>query len=457
MSRWGVWLAVALVSLPSNQASAAGLPAGRSGMGTFVASADSPHLLLSRRQGDGPKSWRRVAPRARVRVAENLLSLPGGASRVRLDSGVELILRGLVPHFGRTPEMKLLVESAVTLHQPSKGRDADLTYLRGRIYLSNHKRKGAAQVRLHFEGQTWDLVLEAPGAEVAIDLLKSYTRDIDFKAGEGPRADLYLAVLNGKVKLQPKAVVAPLSLEAPPGPTFLMWNNKGPGLEGPFSLPRVPPVWDKNPPTPTDPDLAKENQRMTQALFDLGSRLVGKPVEAAVWEGHKGDRESRQLGIYALGAIDSVPKLLDVLGDANPAHAVDRYAAIFTLRRWLGRGAEQGKRLYDPTTETGLLLESRRYNGKEARILLDLLHDFPEVERSSRKTFELLARNLCHRKVGIAQLSFWQLQRLAKDVELPPFNAAAPLGEREKTATKVTDLVRAGKLPPPAPKPDPSP
>ncbi len=110
------------------------------------------------------------------------------------------------------------------------------------------------------------------------------------------------------------------------------------------------------------------------------------------------------LAIYCLGALDEVKKLIGILGDQDPTHAPDRDTAIFTLRRWLGRDARQGLKLYDEKNKSGLLLSDPGYKSREAEAIYVMLHDFNEEDRFKPETYELLASYLLSDKVAIAEL-----------------------------------------------------
>ena len=89
------------------------------------------------------------------------------------------------------------MESAVHLHQPEAGFDADLTLDRGRIYLSNHQTKGAVKVRLRFAGEVWDLTLLDPDTEVGVDLIQAYLGDVNY-LDEAPFRSVDLFVFSGR-------------------------------------------------------------------------------------------------------------------------------------------------------------------------------------------------------------------------------------------------------------------
>jgi hypothetical protein len=403
--------------------------------------------ILVRREAPAGKTFEWVKPGSKVFTADALISLPGSRSELHLDSGVHLVLRGMLLEFSRHVETDYLMESAVVLHK-DPDFDLDLTLNRGRIYLSNHKETGAARVRLRFgpaaEREVWDLTLSEPGSEVGVDFSKHYTRDIKYLEGEEPHMKLVLQVLNGKAGLKVGARHYP-RLTAPPGLGFFSWDNKSTRVEGPLVVEQKVDVWLEEPPKEAP---ARE---MQAAVKELSGRMdVNKSPVSVVEEALGSERfADRALAIYCLGALDQVQRLLGVLGNEDPSAERDRDKAIFTLRRWIGRNAQQGKVLYDRQKKTGLLTE--KYRPKEAEIIVALLHDFDDTARRSPETYELLGQYLLSDKVAIAELAYWHLHRMTPGVKLPPFNAAAPREMRQPVADAVANLVKDGKLPPPAP------
>jgi hypothetical protein len=407
-----------------------------------------PSILVSRKTGDEP--WRRLKPGARVSAGDKLVSLPGYVSEVRLDSGVYLLLRGHVQEFSLFPDMSYLQESTVVLHK-SKDTDADLTLQCGRLYISNHKDKGVAVVHLRFEKEAWTLTLQS-GAEMVLDLLKRYRGDVDYLKGEPPVATLHLLVLRGKAGLSAGQQHFP-DLSAPPGPAYFQWSNKRAGLRGPIKQESVPIFFSLV--LPIDPNKNPDAEKMDVALKQLSQHMLVEKAPSVVLEEvlQKGtDLMQHRLAIYCLGALDEISALLDVLGDTDITHARERETAIFTLRRWLGRDARNGLKLFDPKTKTGILKEQKRYTPSEAERIFALLHDFSEEEIFAVETYDKLARDLVSPRVAIAELARWHLYRLAKiqGVSIPSldkFNAAAPRDVRQVAYTEVKDKIDKGELP----------
>jgi hypothetical protein len=412
-----------------------------------------PSILVQRKQ-DG---WHRLASPMRVSTTEPLVSLPGYVSEVNLDSGVHLLLRGHVREFSLFPDMNYLQESSVVLHKSGKGVDADLTLHCGRLYLSNHKKNGPAVVRLRFAKEVWDLTLKDEGAEVVVDLLKRYNADVDYTKGEDPATTLHLFILKGAAGLAAGYQHFP-SLSAPPGQAYFLWNNKGrnAGLSGPHKQDQVPIFFRAV--LPVDPKINPDAEKMDLALKSLsGKMLADKDPTVALEEvlqtiKDQNDSVRHRLAIYCLGALDAVNELLDVLGNEDLIRALDRDTAIFTLRRWLARDAENGKKLFDPKTNKGILREQKMYTAREAERIFALLHDPDENQIYSVETYDRLALDLASNKVAIAELARWQLYRLAliQGVKIPSldkFNAAAPREDREVAYSEVRDKIDKGELP----------
>jgi hypothetical protein len=420
---------------PTEQASAPSTE--RREIGTYTVSPRSGPTLLVQRQGE-QGLWRRLAPGTRISSTDPLISLPGYLSEVRLDSGAHLQLRGMIPAFASESIMTFLFDSAVVIH-PSKDVDLDLTLNRGRIYLSNHKAQGPVRVRIRFEHETWLLTLAEPDSEAIIDLLRYYTGGIRWREGEEPLTEVFLGFIKGNGTLKSDYREFPMEM---PGRALCAWDNKRAGLRGPFSSQKPFPQWEKAAP------MNKEADEQSAALEELSKKMTDKKsVDVVLAEGLQAERfTSRLVCIYALGALGEVNRLLDLLGDEDGNRGPDRIETVKVLRRWLSRGPETGKLLYDIEKHAGLLTENRKYLTGEAETLLKLLYGFSDEELRSEYTYRVLADYLRSPKIAIRELAIGILIRNGAYVK---YNPAWPDAERKKAAAEVEKMVDDHKLPPP--------
>ena len=419
----------------------------------YVADNAGPSLLVQRKEKDG---WTRLKPGSTLSTGDQLMSLPGYASEVRLDCGVNLLLRGHVREF--TPNdrearaMDHLQESAIVLHKPKeKESDVDLTLLRGRLYLSNHKANDprGLTVRLRFENKAWDVTLQ-PEAEVLVDLLKSRM------AGTGePLAFMKLFLLKGD---------AGIALEHERYPDL-----SDPGRGQFFWVSQYPSRYDRPKLSDQELDFAKrvvfpkqfsaetpQAKSMELALKAIQSRMtVDKPPQVALQETLGNNQFSEhQLALYCLAALDEAKDLLDVLGKADLPHGLDRDNAIFALRRWLDHGPGQSDRLYEEKTGKGILRSDLGYTSQQAKRIIALLRDPTDEDIFNSKYYSAMAEDLASDKVAVAELARWWLSRIALlmfRLDLPNlknFNSAWPQDKRLKTKQELDQAIRDGRLPP---------
>ena len=243
-------------------------------------------------------------------------------------------------------------------------------------------------------------------------------------------ATLHLFIAKGKAGAAIEFQHYP-ELSAPPGYSISPGTTRRAGVHGPSNQAKaVPDFFNKV--LNIDP-ANKAAEKMEQALEALSKRMFTEKEPTVVLEEvlQNNALPQHMLAIYCLGALDEVKKLIAILGDQDPVHAPDRDTAIFTLRRWLGRDAQQGLKLYDEKNRTGILLENKEYKSKEAQTIFLLLHDFNDDARFNPDTYELLASYLLSDKVAIAELARWHLWRLSRTLgvklaSLDEFNAAIP-------------------------------
>ncbi len=425
-------------------------------VGKYVIPDFLPLSLLVQRK-DEKEGWSKLQPGGSVFSNDELMSLPGYASEVRLDCGVHLLLRGHIREF--TPPqagaMDYLQESALVLHKPTD-TDVDLTLQRGRLYISNHKatESAGAIVRLRFENKVWDLTLH-PGSEAAIDLFKTRF--------EGAyMSKLKLTLLNGTAGIALEKEKYPdLSV---PGWAQFNWDSANPSTYNRAQIGKEDLTFAKNTVFPKSPIVDSPDARgMTAALKAIKDLMTMDKApltalqEVLVRPGAEIPYQHR-LAIYCLGAMDEIKELMNILGRADDVNSPDRMISIVALRRWLDRGPNQDRKLYDPKTQNGLLVSDVGYTRGEAERIMDLMRD-PTYEQvfNSRDYYEDLAKDLASEKVAITELARWRLGLLAINLfhldlpKLKSFRAARPREERKAAMQEVLEKISEGRLPPPEP------
>jgi hypothetical protein len=419
--------------------------------------SDQASILVSSPTGN--QNWKRVDRGQVVYTADTLVALPGYTAVVRNSTkGVALTLAGHVLDFTLYEKQQPRGETAVILHKNDKF-DLDMTLLGGRVFLRNNKPKGAVTVRLRFLTEIWDLKLESQGTDVGVDLFQVYTPFVKYRPEEEPPyAEALLCLFRGDLVANVDGYTEYNRETDPPKEVLMQWNSIQ-GTQPPQKMDKVPFYWDKVPPAPDAVVAARRGaiREMTTALKNLEVLAKGKAIDVALRESlEKSEMASRRLAVYCLGALDDVGKLIEVLGDENPDHLVDRDAAIWALEHWVGRAQGQGKRLYDPKTSTGLLI-NMKFKKSEAETIVELLYPVISENWTKPETFEALSRCLAHRRVAIAQLGMYRLVQLARNAKLPPgFNAASPLEDRERYAKQIDEMITKKQLPPPPPAPAPA-
>jgi hypothetical protein len=416
-----------------------------------------PSMLLSR-QAEASE-WHRLQMGESVYTSDQLLAPPGYAGEVRLPSGGTLLLRGHLREYARHQLSQLLLESAVTLHDPPEKFDLDLTLHRGRIFLSNPKADTPLKVRLRALDEVWDLTLlphqADGGTEVGVELIRNYLSGQNWNTEE-PISGIYLVVLQGRVNM--RVDFKKFGMEAPPGPAVYGWDSvrgPAPGASIVNEKGTIPlrEAWSKYPPN------TEELQRLGPGLKELSSLMVsGKNPVTVLTEEAASDRlDHRLLAINGLGALDQIPKLLDILSnDADPAHYQDREMVVHVLNRWLNRSLEHGKRLFDAKSPDKGYLREKKYTQKEAQTVFTLLHSVTEKDAMQVETIQLLVGLLNHEKQAIRELAYWQLRLLAPrdpkgQPKVPAFNSAWSEDQRRPAIDAFRKMIEDGVLPMKAP------
>jgi hypothetical protein len=236
-------------------------------------------------------------------------------------------------------------------------------------------------------------------------------------------------------------------LTGPTGRAAFRWDNKGVGVQGPLLIETKLLPWDQIQPLP------QKARGFETALDELAKQLTqpDKQVEIALLESlEKGDVDRRILSVRCLGAIDAAGVLLDLFAREEAAREDVRLQALFVLQQWLARGAEQGRKLYDPKTKSGMLPE-KNYSEIDSEIILSLLYGPSLQELEQKETYASYIAYLRHSKLLVRQLAIWDLRQTVPGVNIP-FDPSSPKAARERGYEEWKKILDAGKLPPPLPK-----
>jgi hypothetical protein len=382
------------------------------------------------------KPWKVVDKKEKLYSGDLLVGMPDAQLRsrngaVRLDFLSDLDKNSPYP----------IQESAVQLHANAEV-DLDVTLDRGRIDLVNVKKKGEAHVHVRVWKNTWELVLEEPGAAIALELYGRWPRGVTFKPKPGPTdvptAHLILLVLKGEVHVEHKGYEH--LLKAPPGPAMIEWDSVSGAEDTPEPVKRLPP-W-------ADPDVKETPlSKMKKAILErFRKAIIAQGINAAMQEFLNSDKvPDRALAVYVMGALDDLPDLGRALREAK--HPDVWEYGVVALRHWIGRAPGQDQRLYKG------LRKLDRYSEVDAETTIQLLHSFGEDDLACPETYEMLIDYLDHEKLPVRGLAYWHLSRLVPEGTKFGYNPLEPKKKRAVAVAQWKKLIPHGKMPPP-PKPE---
>jgi uncharacterized protein (TIGR03000 family) len=386
-------------------------------------------VLLER--APGAAGWQFLDDGAPVRADALLVALPQALLQ-SANGNVQLKMIADIGHRGPLP----VYESAVRIHDNPKV-DLDFSLDRGIAGFGNGKPGGPARVRVHVAGQAWDVTLPDPGAQVGLEIYGRQPPGEPHFVTEGgrvtvkepPTREVYLLVLKGRAVLH--TADQEFTLEAPPGPALMHWDT----VARKYEVTRL----DKLPESlqPTTPEEVKKYQTLCANV----RKLRDGPLDAMIEKALQGDEPLARTGaVVVLGALDKLPRLLDVLGGSK--YADERDKSITVLRNWVGRGPGQLEKLYD------FLISDRKLTPVQARTAIHLLLGFNEEEMRQPETYEVLIDLLKHSKLAVRELARWHLVRLAPEGKKIDYDAAAPPEQRDLAVAQWRALIPAGQLPP---------
>jgi hypothetical protein len=401
----------------------------------------SPAGTLLTRTAPG-KPWEMVEPEGVVHSRDLLLAMPLSRAKVVSKNGaVQLLFWGNLPQLSEFP----ILETGVILHD-SKSHDLEFTLQRGRVVVTNQKEKGAATVRVRMGQAAWELTLNEPGSEAALELFGRWPRGVPFltdpQSGESPTLDLVLLVLKGTVNLQ--SATRSHALTAPPGPAYFHWDSAAGDDPGPQRREKLP-EWKtrdvlSTPQGKAALSVVTDIAKRYQETKDPGKVVAGLLRESATESDPLRAGSMRRGLVYTMAALDLLDELTDALGHS---HAEVRDTAVVALRHWIGRGPGQDLKLYD------FLQKSKRFSPAHAEIVLHLLHSYGDVDLEKPETFEALIAYLRHPRPAVRQLASWHLYRLVPSGKEIAYDPIGPESDRENAFKQWKKLVPTGKLPSP--------
>jgi hypothetical protein len=414
---------------PGNEPARADGGGAKLGPGAAVAKCVSETASVLRRERPD-KPWVVVKQNEALPAGDLLLLIGTDAALDSANAAVRLAGMGEMAGVSGFP----VLETAVVLYD-SRDADLDFTLDRGRVVLSNRKPAGAARVRVHIRDRAADLVLNEPGAAVALEIYGRWPKGVPFtkdpKPGDGPALAIVVLALKGEVDIQGK--LRHFALKAPPGPALLMGD----------SLQQVDPTplyVEKLPDWATDKGRAeREKRRAMAARFRrlVVERSIGEALDEFL---RSNDEQERRAAVYLMGALDDLDRLGAALMHAQHPDIWD--AAVLAGRHWIGRGPGQDQKLYK------YLIEKRQFSPAHAETVLSLLHSFGDEGLARPETYEMLLAYLGSDRLAVRGLAHWHLYRLVPAGRKIGYNPLAPEAERARAIREWKKLIPSGQLPP---------
>jgi hypothetical protein len=339
--------------------------------------------------------------------------------------------------------------------------DLDLKLYRGRVVLTSTRPEKPVRVRLRFENplalgvkdmaerqEFFDITMPTQGTSILVDRWSTYPpaepfyKDPKNPKRIGPTAEMACVVLEGT--LQVKTGDSTYTMTAPRGPGLLLWNSRV-GVAQLHQLPKLPDFVLDEPPLPPGmkPEARKE---MAKACEYLSKQLTSANVDVGLYQQLSStDPAMRRLVVRSLAAVSDLPNLVEALD--QPKFSDVRLVAVDALRHWTAATRDNDYKLF------GLLKE--KYKGREAEIIMDLMHGFSEAESRRPETYELLIGYLNNPNLVIRELGAWNLYRMVPAGRAISYSAAADSQARERAIISWHALIPPGQLPAsvtPAPK-----
>jgi hypothetical protein len=222
-------------------------------------------------------------------------------------------------------------------------------------------------------------------------------------------------------------------LKAPPGPAMLHVDHLGEAGNSPQHLDKVP-EWAAE---EGDNERARKVKVIIAHFREVAkTKSIGEALDEAV---QSDDPTARRTAIYAMGALDELPRLGQALRTAKHPDVWDN--AVIALRHWLGRGPGQDLLLYNG------LINQAKFTPRSAEIFVQLLHGFSKAQLAQPETYETLIDYLQSDRAAIRALAHWYLVRLVpegKNIEFKPYGNKE---EREHCYKEWCKMIPSGRVP----------
>jgi hypothetical protein len=386
-------------------------------------------------RGKPDQAWQVVSQNDKLHAGALLIGLPGAV----VETAKETVRLTLLTDMDKNSPYPIL-EAAVVLHD-SPDYDLDFTLDRGRVDVTNIKKKGPARVRIRFHDQKWEATLAEPGTRIALELFGRWAKGARFtpepEPNHVPAANLVFLVRKGHVQLSHGTCYHAMS--APPGPAQLHWDNSGEAEEACKKLDKLPD-W-----AATEESTSERAERLKKVIEQFRQEAVKSSPHTATRTFVKSeDPNHRATGVIFMGAMDDLEGIGDVITGTDYPDAWDR--AVVVIRQWLGRCPGQDQILYQT------LIEKRGLKPARAAGVMQLLHSFGDADLAQPELYKMLVRFLDNEQLGIRGLAHWHLVRLVPAGAKFGYNPLDPKEKRDKARDQwkklIEDLLAKGELPP---------
>src|SRR5262249_41422861 len=156
------------------------------------------------------------------------------------------------------------------------------------------------------------------------------------------------------------------AMSAPPGTAYFHWDSVPPFDEGPRRLEALP-GW-----TTIQIPIGSAREIATLIRSIIARARDNSSLEEALTSSLNDESSSmRRMAVYGLGAIDDLPRLIDVL--SSNKHQDTRDVSVIALRHWIGRAEGQDAKLYEALIKKGV-------SEKHATAIMQLLHSFGDEQ-----------------------------------------------------------------------------